>query len=213
MNQMNNQKHFLIEHWKAMGISKKVLGAFMETDRKNFVLENYRDSAYDDIALPIIVGQTISQPTTVIIMTNALELKETDKVLEVGAGSGYQAALIANIVKKGFVYTTEFFQPLIEFAEDNLKKEGIKNARVIRWDGSAGYEKEAPYDKIIVTAACPRIPPLLLEQLKVNGIMVCPVGSRYSQEMLRIKKTEEGPRVKNLGDFIFVPLRGKYGFE
>lgn len=213
MNQMNNQKHFLIERWKSIGIDKKVLDAFMKTKRENFVLENFKDEAYSDCALPIVMGQTISQPTTVIIMTNALELKETDKVLEVGAGSGYQAALIANIVKKGFVYTTEFYQPLVEFALDNLKKESIRNAKIINCDGSKGYEKEVPYDKIIVTAACPSIPQPLIEQLKTGGIIVCPVGNRWSQEMLKGIKTKESLKIKNLGSFIFVPLRGKYGFE
>jgi protein-L-isoaspartate(D-aspartate) O-methyltransferase len=149
-----------------------------------------------------------------MLMTQALELKEGQKVLEVGAGSGWQAAIIARIIgKNGKVITTEIIPELAEFAKNNIKKAKIKNVDVINYDGSQGYKKEAPYDRIIITAACPKIPPPIIEQLKTGGILVAPVGSLvFGQDMFKLRKTSSGIQTESLGCFVFVPLKGKYGY-
>jgi len=206
----------LIDYWKKSGTitDERLLKAFKEVPRKVFIKEIHKEEAYGDYPLPIGNGQTISQPTTVMLMTQALELQEGQKVLEVGAGSGWQAALIANIVgKKGKVITTEIIRELAEFAKNNMEKAKIKNVEVLNIDGSQGYKKQAPYDRIIITAACPQIPPPIIEQLKTGGILVAPVGSlAYGQDMIKLTKTSSGVTTKSLGRFVFVPLKGKYGY-
>lgn len=207
-------KNYLIRYWKNSKIIRddRVINAFKAVPRENFIHKEYLNEAYGDYPLPIGYGQTISQPTTVMIMTQALELKPGHKVLEVGAGSGYQAAIISKIVgKKGKVITTEIVPELVEFAKHNLGKCKIDNVFVIHHDGSQGYEKEAPYDRIIVTAACPSVPRPLIEQLKPNGIIILPVGSLSQQIMLKIRKVN-GLEKESLGNFVFVPLKGKYGY-
>ena len=208
-------KNQLVNYWKRSGLIKdqKVLQAFEKVPRELFVMGGDEESAYADYPLPIHAGQTISQPTTVVMMTQALELKKGDKVLEVGTGSGYQAAVIAKIVgEKGRVISTEIIPELVKFAKSNLKRAGIKNVKVIESDGSLGYEREAPYDAIIVTAACPQIPEKLLAQLKTGRNLVAPVGSIYLQEVLKIRKTRKGYETESLGHFAFVPLKGREGF-
>ncbi len=201
-------KEFLIKKWRGEGISEEVLSAFKKVKREDFVLPRYKEIAYKDIPLEIISGQTISQPSTVILMTNALEVKKGMKILEVGAGSGYQAALLSKLVgSKGKIFSIEINKELVEFAKKNLKKAKIKNVDVIHGDGSLGYDKEAFYDRIIITAACPVIPSFVNKQLKKNGVAVLPVGSGI-QRMIKIKNM----RIADLGDFVFVPLRGKCGF-
>jgi protein-L-isoaspartate(D-aspartate) O-methyltransferase len=175
-------------------------------------MEEYKDLAYEDRALPILANQTISQPYTVAFMLQELELKEKDKVLEIGAGSGWNSALISYITKNK-VYTMEYNKDVAEFAESNLRKNNVKGVKVIIGDGNKGYEKEAPYDGIIVTAACSRIPSDLLSQLKNNGILLVPVGRLLSQNLLKIRKKGKEIDKENLGQFIFVPLKGKYGFN
>lgn len=205
------EKKILLDYWKQNKIihSEKLLDAFRKVPREEFVLKEYRNQAYEDIALPIIKGQTISQPTTVMLMTQVLDVKPSDKVLEIGAGSGYQAAILSYLAKE--VITTEIIPELVEYAKKNLK--GYSNVKIIQAnEHEIGYEKEAPYDRIIVTAASPEIPKRLLEQLKENGLMIIPVGEKFTQEMLLIKK-EKPLQIKNLGGFVFVPLKGKYGFE
>jgi len=207
---------YLIQNWKYEKIitDNKILEAFKKIPRENFILKEHMAEAYGDYPLPIPADQTISQPTTVAIMTQALNVKEGNKVLEIGTGSGYQAAILGYLVgKKGHVYTTEYYDELVNFARENLRKTKIKNVTVIKTDGSQGLKKYAPYHRIIVTAAAPKIPDILLEQLKNKGILVAPVGSRYSQEMLRIKKIGKKREIKRLGSFIFVRLRGKYGWD
>lgn len=204
-------KERLIKYWLKLGIDKKVISAFKKVPREEFVLKKYKKETYEDIALPIKAGQTISQPTTVIFMLNALELKKGMKVLEVGAGSGYNAALISCIVKNGFVYTTEIIKELVRFARDNLKK--YKNVKVLNVDGSKGYSKEKPYDRIIITAGCPEIPKVLVEQLKENGIIVAPVGDVHVQKLIKCRKVKGKLVCEDLGDFRFVPLRGKFGWK
>jgi len=205
-------KQTLLNFWKQNKLitSKKLLKAFEKIPREDFILKEYSHQAYTDIPLPILSGQTISQPTTVMLMTQALDVKHGNKVLEIGTGSGYQAAILSELVgEKGKIYTTEIVYSLVEFAKKNLKN--YKNIEIIKAKHEEiGYEKEKPYDRIIVTCACPEIPEKLLEQLKPHGILVAPVG-KYTQEMLVIKK-EKQLEIENLGDFVFVPLRGKYGF-
>ena len=204
-------KEQLLKYWKDSKLvtDKKVLEAFSVVDRANFVLDSYQHLAYSDIPLPIGFGQTISQPTTVLMMVQALKLRKTDKVLEVGAGSGYNAAIMAQLCK--FVYAAEIVPGLVEFAKENLSKDGVKNVKVIYCDGSKGYKSEAPYNKIIVTAACPEIPKLLVEQLKENGRIIAPVGTSLHQEMFLGVKKNGKLKLESLGYFSFVPLRGEFG--
>jgi protein-L-isoaspartate(D-aspartate) O-methyltransferase len=207
------EKEFLAKQWSSF-IDKRVIDAFMKVKRENFVLKEFLQYSYEDAPLPILDEQTISQPTTVMMMTNALEVKEGQKILEVGAGSGYQAAILAELVgEKGKVITTDIIAEVCEFARENIRNAGIKNTEVICYDGSTGYEKEAPYNRIIVTAACPRIPQPLIEQLKLEGIIVAPVATMFGQEMLKVRKHEASLETKSLGYFAFVPLTGKYGFN
>lgn len=194
--------------------SKNIEDALRKYKREFFVPENLKYLAYKDFPISIGYNQTISQPSTVVIMTEALEVKKGEKVLEIGTGSGWQAAILSYLVcEKGFVYTIEIIHELVEFAKNNLKKLKIKNVEVFEGDGSLGLKEKAPFDKIIVTAACPDIPKPLLEQLKIGGIMVIPVGNLYLQDMLVIKKSKDKIEKKSIGSFMFVPLVGKYGFK
>jgi len=177
-------KERLARNFERIGVSKKVIAAFKKIPREEFVLPEWRAEAYEDMPLPILSGQTISQPTTVVLMLDALELKTGMKVLEIGAGSGYNAALLSKLAKK--VYSIERIKELAEFAKKSLKKIGIKNVKVIHADGKKGYVKEAPYDRIIVTAAREKIPPALLKQLKDKGVLLMPVGPAYGQELIRV---------------------------
>ena len=181
------------------------------TPREYFVPEELKNKAYQDQALPIPSSQTISQPYTVAFMLQSLELKEKDNVLEIGSGSGWNSALISFITKTK-VFTIESNKEVAEFAKSNLKKLNIKNVKVIIEDGNKGYEKEKPYDKIIVTAACSKIPLDLINQLKSNGTLLAPIGSLFEQDLIKIRKNENKIEKENLGKFVFVPLKGKYGF-
>lgn len=190
---------------------KKVIEAIKKVPRVNFVPEEFKNLAYEDQALPIVSSQSISQPYTVAFMLQSLELKEKEKVLEIGSGSGWNSALIQHITKTK-VFTVEFNKEVAEFAKLNLKKSKTKNVKVIISDGNKGYEKEMPYDKIIITAACSKIPFDLIKQLKNNGILLAPIGNLVEQDLLKIKKKDEEIEKENLGKFVFVPLKGKYGF-
>jgi len=210
------QKTDLMNFWKEnFGFKEIELKAFREVDREDFIPENLRQAAYHDVPLPLLRGKTISQPTTVMIMTHALELKLGEKVFEIGTGSGYQAAIIAKIVgPKGKVITTEVVPELVHFAKQNLKKAKISNAVILEEDGSKGMQSEAPFDKIIITAACREFPKGLLEQLKPEGIIIGPVGNAQEQEMVRGIKDKNGHlELEFLGPFLFTPMYGKYGFE
>jgi protein-L-isoaspartate(D-aspartate) O-methyltransferase len=194
--------------------SDKVEEALKKFKREHFVPENLKHLAYRDFPISIGYNQTVSQPSTVVAMTEALNIKEGDKVLEIGTGSGWQAAILSHLVgEKGHVYTIEIIEELAKFAKSNLKKLGIKNVEVIVGDGSLGLKEKAPFDKIVVTAASPDFPKPLMEQLKVNGLMVIPVGNIYLQEMYVVKKLKTGYEKNAIGSFMFVPLVGKYGFE
>ena len=210
---MNSNKE-LIEHLienKRLK-TKSIIRAFEKVDRANFCLKEHKDLAYVDQPLPILAEQTISQPTTVAIMTEALQPQKGDKALEIGTGSGYQAAILSEIIKPGKIYTIERLSELVDFAKNNLKK--YKNVEIIKGDGSKGLKENAPYDCIIVTACTSEIPKVLKEQLNHNGRLIIPVGkTRFVQDLLLIKKTKSGFETINLGPFAFVPLIGKFGFK
>lgn len=185
--------------------TKRIINAFRNIDRKIFVPKEYEDYAYYDQPLPIGFGQTISAPHMVAIMTELLEPKCMDKVLEIGSGSGYQASILSKLVK--IVYTIELESGLIEIAKRNFKKANINNVKLIHGDGSNGYQKMAPYDKIIVTCASQSIPKPLIKQLKDNGIILIPVGGHFHQELIKGKKIENNLQTKSYGGCVFVPLR------
>ena len=187
----------------------KVLQAFQAVPREMFVLEDSIEQAYYDGPLSIGYRQTISQPTTVLTMVDALELKKTDKVLEIGSGSGYQAAILSQLSHQ--VYSVEIVPELVTFAKTNLSKAKINNVEVIQWDGGLGYDKQAPYDKIVVSAACDKIPKALIDQLVEGGILVAPVGAAYTQKMIKGVKHNEELEETYMGDYIFVPLTGEFG--
>ncbi len=216
------ERRRLVERLVREGIivSEKVKKAFLAVPREEFVPPEHRPWAYEDHPLPIGYGQTISAPHMVAIMTERLDPMPGDRVLEVGTGSGYQAAILAEIVAKndpsgrGHVFTIERIKELAEFARRNLEKTGyIRYVTVIVGDGTLGYPDMAPYDRIIVTAAAPRIPPPLIEQLRVGGRMVIPVGDAWGQELLVVDKTEKGIRVKRDVPCVFVPLIGRFGWR
>ncbi|MBU1199604.1 MAG: protein-L-isoaspartate(D-aspartate) O-methyltransferase [Nanoarchaeota archaeon] len=198
----------MVEHQiKDRGISNpKLLKVMKQVPRHEFVPHGMRASAYDDSPLPIGCRQTISQPYMVALMTDILGLKGDEKVLEIGAGSGYQAAILSKLAKK--VYTIERMKELAGRTKELLRKLGYENIKVIHGDGTKGYEKQAPYDAIIITAASENVPPGLLEQLADNGRLAVPIGPRYHQELIRITKKGNKLKEEYFGGCIFVPLIG-----
>jgi protein-L-isoaspartate(D-aspartate) O-methyltransferase len=197
---------------KSRGIKDdRVLDAMRKVPRHLFVPENKREMSYSDCPLGIGEGQTISQPYIVALMTECLEIKEGDKILEIGTGSGYQTALLAELAEK--VYTVERFEELSLSAERVLSGLGYDNVEFRVGDGSEGWSAWAPYDGIIVTAAAPSVPSILCGQLAEGGRMVIPVGGRGIQELMAAKK--EGGKIKSrsASGCVFVPLIGKYGHK
>lgn len=192
--------------------TKEVEKAFLETPREIFVPELLKQHAYIDTPLEIGRGQTISAPHMVAIMCEELDIKKGQKILEIGAGSGYHAAIVSKLVgEKGHVYTIERFASLAEKAKQNLKKANIKNTTVEIGDGSEGLTKYAPYDRIYVTCAAPKIPNHLVDQLKDQGKLLIPVGRMICQLELLEKKGNK-TNIKDLGGCAFVPLVGKEGY-
>lgn len=201
------RKQMVEEQIEARGIKDSlVLAAMMKVPRHLFVPEMYRSQAYEDHPLPIGYGQTISQPYIVAYMTEALGLEGGEKVLEIGTGSGYQAAVLAEIADS--VFTIEIIPELAESARERLKNLGYKNVFVLCGDGYRGWPEHAPFDAIIVTAAPDHIPEPLVEQLKVGGRMVIPVGRVY-QELFLVVKTERGVERRPLLPVRFVPMTGE----
>lgn len=188
----------------------RVLRAFAEVPRHLFVPEHARGLAYEDGPLPIGDGQTISQPLMVALMLEALELEGHEKVLDVGAGSGYQAALLGKLARE--VVSVEVIETLVRMARNNLSKAGIDNVRVVQGDGSMGYAPEAPYDAIVVAAGSPTVPQALIDQLVEGGRLVIPVGGRHGQSCLRIRKRQGHAEQEDLGACAFVPLVGQGGW-
>ncbi len=196
--------------------TSRVERAMLKVPRELFVPENVREYAYDDRPLPIGYNQTISAPSIVAHMTELLDPQPGDKILEIGTGSGYQAAILAEIVApQGHVWSIEKIAELAEFARKNLERTGYSDrVTVIVGDGSKGYEPQAPYDKIIVTAAAPRIPEPLINQLKPGGILVAPVGPLPLQFLFIVYKRPDG-KIEIVRDLevVFVPLIGEYGWK
>ena len=202
----------LIKILRSKGITdERVLDAFRKVQRHTFVDSAMYAQAYDDNALPIGGGQTISQPFIVALMTQLLELKKDEKILEIGTGSGFQTAILAQFSRR--VYTVEAQRELAEDARLRLRNMGYENIAFKHGDGSAGWIQHAPYAKIIVTAAGPAVPETLAEQLDIGGRMVIPTGDRYHQELMVCDKTERGIEQRSEGGVVFVPLIGKHGWQ
>lgn len=190
---------------------ERVLAAMRNVPRHLFIPEMLRYSAYDDTALSIGEGQTISQPYMVAVMTELLELKGDERVLEIGTGSGYQAAILGELARE--VYTIERVVSLGARAQERLRELGYDNVHVVVGDGTKGLPEQAPFDGILVTAAAPEIPIPLIEQLKEGGIIVAPVGERFSQVLIKGKK-RRGVLVEEYSiPCVFVPLIGEHGWK
>jgi len=196
---------FIMELRTAGVSDTRVLAAIERIARERFVPELFRDQAYDNIALPIGGGQTISQPLVVARMTQALQPDKKLKVLEIGTGSGYQTAVLSKLFRR--VYTIERDRELLEGAEARLAALHIRNVTAMAGDGSQGWPKQAPFERIIVTAAPAEEPKALLDQLAVGGVMVIPLGSdKADQVLVRIRRTAEGFEREEIGPVRFVPL-------
>ena len=183
----------------------RVLTAMEQVDRADYVRGTFADRAYEDMPLPIACGQTISQPSVVGLMTQALQVSARDKVLEIGTGSGYQAAILSKLARR--VYTVDRYRRLVQAARAVFEANDITNITTFTADGSHGFEEQAPFDRILVTAAAEDPPGPLLAQLKVGGIMVLPVGqSDAVQSLIRVKRTETGLEYDELRSVRFVPL-------
>lgn len=202
----DQQKIELIMALRAQRIrDTRVLAAIETVPREMFVPDAFKDLAYADQALPIECGQTLSQPFIVAFMTDRLMVGDRMKVLEVGTGSGYQTAILAQLCRR--VYTMERYRTLMKAAEERFAQLRLANVTTVLGDGSKGWPAQAPFDRIIVTAAAKKLPRKLLEQLAVGGIMVIPVEvSPGRQELLRITRTEEGFERESLLPVRFVPL-------
>lgn len=196
----------LIMELRGQGVTDaRVLAAMERVPRAMFVDDRDQAWAYDNRPLPIGYGQTISQPFVVGLMTHALKLGDRMRVLEIGTGSGYQAAILSKLSLR--VYTIERFRPLMRIAEERFKKLALSNIVTRHGDGYEGWPEQAPFDRIICTAAAPEIPVQLLDQLKPGGILLCPVGpAGTTQNLLRVTKQDAGKEVENLGFVAFVPM-------
>jgi protein-L-isoaspartate(D-aspartate) O-methyltransferase len=201
----------LIDHLSTEIKDKRVLEVMRSIPRELFVPRESRHLAYEDRPLPIGHDQTISQPFIIALMTEALALKGNERVLEIGTGSGYQAAILAKLARH--VVTTERLKPLAEAAKKVVDSLGFTNIEVHVAEETLGWQRGAPYDAIMVTAAAPRVPPDLLAQLRISGRMVIPVGSRYLQELYKITRGRKRNVIKNLGGCRFVSLIGKGAWE
>ena len=190
---------------------EKVESALQNIPRHEFVPESELEYAYDNEPLPIMKNQTISQPGVVTRMTEWLDVKNGQNILEIGTGSGWQSAILSYLVGSGTIYSIERHPELAKFAQENLKKLKIDNVHVILGDGTLGYSQASPYDRIIITAACTEIPLPLLDQLSENGLIIAPVGGS-SQSLVLLQKTPKGiVEIKNQSKYVFVPLVGKFG--
>jgi protein-L-isoaspartate(D-aspartate) O-methyltransferase len=196
----------LLMELRGAGVSDaRVLGAIERVSREVFVPAAFKDQAYENVALPIGHGQTISQPLVVALMTEALELRERDKVLEIGTGSGYQAAVLSRLCRR--VFTIERHRGLLKEAEQRFAELKIRNVTTRFGDGTKGWPEQAPFDRILVTAAAPDLLKKLLEQLSPDGVLVAPVGEeRRHQQLLRVRRKDGETVTEALGGVRFVPL-------
>jgi protein-L-isoaspartate(D-aspartate) O-methyltransferase len=206
------QRQRLVEHLVHAGVRDAgVLAVIANTPRERFVDEMLLEHAYADLALPTCLGQTISQPLMVALMTQALRLSGRERVLEIGTGSGYQTAILARLAAS--VYSVERHLPLAFWAAWRLTSMHIQNVSIFVGDGSLGRAEDAPYDRILVAAAAPEVPPCLVAQLTLWGLLVIPVGSQKCQELQVIQRVPWGTRIRSLGDCVFVPLVGAAGWK
>ena len=189
----------------------RVLGVMARVPRHLFLESELRDQAYEDHPLPIGANQTISQPYMVALMAEALELKGTERVFEVGTGSGYLAAVLSELCAE--VFSVETVEKLASKARNLLTSLGYRNVSVLMGDGTLGWEEHSPYDAVVISAAAPCIPRPLLEQLKTPGFLVFPMGEKELQTLVRIRKDKAGIREEYLGECQFVKLKGQYGWE
>ncbi|MFO0949316.1 MAG: protein-L-isoaspartate(D-aspartate) O-methyltransferase [Planctomycetota bacterium] len=202
----------LLEELRAEGISDpRVLDAIRATPRENFVPESIQDRAYENNALSIGHGQTISQPYIVALMTQALQLQGRERVLEIGTGSGYQAAILTKLARE--VYSVERLPELSQHAQARIAELGIHNIHFRIGDGTEGWPEHAPYDGILVTAAAPALPRILLDQLAEGGTLVIPVGEADHQVLHALRKSGDRVLRRRLCDCRFVPLIGALGWE
>jgi protein-L-isoaspartate(D-aspartate) O-methyltransferase len=190
---------------------ERVLTAMRLLPRHLFVPAAYRDVAYSDCPLPIGKRQTISQPYIVAVMTELLAIQPEDRALEIGAGSGYQAAILGRLAKS--VISIERIPDVAEMAQENLARLGISNVKIVIGDGTLGYPEQSPYDAVLITAATPDVPPPLIEQIAEGGRLVAPVGSRDLQELVRITKRKDQIIREFFGGVVFVPLLGRHGWN
>ncbi|MFW3146291.1 MAG: protein-L-isoaspartate(D-aspartate) O-methyltransferase [Thermoplasmatota archaeon] len=213
---LKKQRERLVENLRLEGLirTREVERSMLEVPRENFVPHGLRFEAYLDRPLPIGRGQTISAPHMVAIMAEEMRVEPGMKVLEIGTGSGYHAAVVSRLVgEKGSVITVERISDLAREASKNLKASGISNVRVIETDGSVGYPAGAPYDRIYYTCAAPDIPDSMMEQLAQGGIMLGVVGPKYgTQRLIRYSKTQNGLKEEKLTYCVFVPLVGELGY-
>jgi protein-L-isoaspartate(D-aspartate) O-methyltransferase len=211
-SEFERRRDFLIAEIAASGeIGERALQAMRSVRRHEFVPDEYKQYAYENRPLPIGERQTISQPLMVGLMTEALDVRKEHIALEIGTGSGYQAAILAELCRQ--VYTLERHQVLAEHARETLQKLGYTNVEVVVADGSEGYPPHAPYDRILVTAGSPGVPETLVNQLALGGKLVIPVGDYSYQSLTLVEMTASGPMQRELGGCVFVPLIGKYGWN
>ena len=211
MVDLERARQSLLKHLEYEIADNRVVEAMKRVPREAFVSQEQYHAAYDDRPLSIGFGQTISQPFIVALMVQALELRGDDKVLELGAGSGYEAAILAELTQK--VVTVECIPELAESAKQVLAQLGYSNIEVRVAGKTLGWPDGAPYDAIIVSAGAPTVPQVLVEQLTWNGRLVIPVGSRWQQELLRVTKLKKRNNIENLGGCYFVPLIGEGAWE
>jgi len=190
---------------------ERVLAAMRKVPRHLFVDVSKHYQAYEDTALSIGEGQTISQPYMVAAMTELLEIKGGERVLEIGTGSGYQAAVLSELARE--VFSIERVAGLAQRAEERLRSLGYANIRIKVGDGTLGWPEEAPFERVIITAGTPKIPEPVMEQLSDNGILVAPVGERFSQQLIRIRKHQGKTTQEYHTPCVFVPLIGRYGWQ
>lgn len=205
MEEFEHQMQFVFA-LRSRGVTNAaVLNVMEKLQRRDFVEGIFQDRSFEDTPLPISCGQTISQPTVVGLMTQALELNNRSKVLEIGTGSGYQAAILSKLARR--VYTIERHRRLARRSKELLLSLGMHNITVVHGDGSLGLPEQAPFDRIILTAASEDPPQVLLDQLRTGGIMILPVGqSQAVQTLVKIVKTADGLEYTDLGAVRFVPL-------
>ena len=212
MHNFETQRQKLIDSLRRAGIhDERLLAVLATVPREMFIDEAHRHLAYADSALLISMGQTISQPFIVALMTQALQLKGTERILEIGTGSGYQTTILSRLASQ--IYSVERHQQLAYQAALRLAQLGVLNVSLYVGDGSLGWPDAAPYDRIIVTASAPQIPMQLVNQLVTWGMLVIPVGSQERQDLLVVHRAPWGLETRSLGGCVFVPLIGEEGWN